>query len=91
MPKFIYTTCCVNADGEDIAAMVDCAINVTYATIRKHCAGLAEWERNMGYERLGLKLKDDWAVRFHRSRYRGRRCYYIRHSAIEYIWTEQTR
>lgn len=70
--------------------MQDRARDVTLATLRRHCAGLEEWERGMSYAvgpERGLHLKDDFAVSFHKSRYRGRPCFYIRHSAIEHIWT----
>ena len=33
-------------------------------------------------------IKDDFAVGFWRSRYEGKRCYYITHSGIEYIFME---
>lgn len=71
--------------------MVDQALDVTYETLQSHCIGLDQWAKQMGYEstsRVGLTLKDDFAVSYHRSEYNGRRCYYVRHSAIEYIWTE---
>lgn len=37
----------------------------------------------------GLHIKDDYAVSFHRSKYNGQRCYYIQHSAFEYIFMAQ--
>jgi hypothetical protein len=91
MKRFEYETCCVNSTAELIHAMVDRAIEVTYETVHKHCQGLSEWAANMGYEassRTGLTLKEDWAVSYYRSRYNGRPCYYVRHSAIEHIWLE---
>lgn len=39
---------------------------------------------------IGFHIKDDWGVTFHKSKYRGKKCYFITHSAIEYIWTEVT-
>lgn len=38
---------------------------------------------------IGYHIKDDWAVGFWRSEYRGKPCYYITHSGIEYIWTKE--
>ena len=69
--------------------MVDASREVTYRTVLKHCDGLLEWAEGMSYFRhpsQGLTLKDDWAVSYHKSVYRGRPCYYVRHSSIEYIW-----
>ena len=89
MKRYQYVTCCVNAKAEDIDAMVDNAQDVSYETLKRHCEGLAEWEKEMGYGRqCGLYLKDDWAVGFCKSTYRGQPCYYVRHSAIEYIWVK---
>lgn len=70
--------------------MVDAARSITFATFRRNCAGVQDWARSMGYSiagERGLHLKDDWAVSYHKSVYSGRPCYFIRHSAIEYIWT----
>jgi hypothetical protein len=87
----IYTTCCVNSTAEAIDAMVENAVSITYRTFRKHCEDLDEWASRMGYdtgaERGGLRLSKDWAVSYHRSQYWGRPCYFLCHSAIEYIWT----
>lgn len=69
-------------------AMIDQAVDITYATFRKHAVGLDEWAERMGYvtHGPGLRLKDDFHVSYHRSRWKGQRCYYIRHSAIEHVW-----
>lgn len=91
MKPFQYVTCCVNSTAESIHAMADSARDVTYRTVLKNCEGLMQWAKDMGYERssrLGLTLKDDFAVSFHKSTYRGQPCYYVRHSAIEYIWVK---
>ena len=84
-----YHTCCVNSTAELIHKMVDNAQFVTFATFRRNCAGVDEWAKQAGYSvgpEKGLHLGADFAVSFHKSRYAGRLCYYIRHSAIEYIW-----
>ena len=86
-----YLTCCVESTAEAINEMVDAAIDVTYQTMLKHCPGLIEWAVGQGYERnrrTGLTLKQDWAVSFHRSKYRGQRCCYVCWSAIEFIFVE---
>lgn len=92
MPRRLeYTTCCVDSDAESIHDMVDRAREVTYQTLRKHCDGVDQFAAGLGYdtgnERGGLRLKDDFAVSFHKSLYRGKPCYYVDHSRIEYIWT----
>ena len=91
MKKFLYETSCVSSTAKLIDAMTEQARPVTLATLRRHCQDLPQWERDMGYatgNQTGLRLVDDYAVRFYRSRYNGKPCYYIDHSSIEHIWTE---
>ncbi len=88
---YTYHTCCVNSTAELIGEMVDNAIEISYRTFIKHVP-IEEIKELFPYYDFhgkgGLNLKHDWAVSFHRSKYRGRRCYYMRHSSIEYIWIE---
>jgi hypothetical protein len=91
--RFHYKTCCVQADGDDIHAMVEQAQQITWATFKQHVSptDLLEFERNGGYdtghERGGLRLSKDWAVSYWRSTYQGQPCYYLEHSSIEYVYT----
>ena len=91
MKKFKYETCCVHAEGEDVQDMVDQGRDITYHTLFKHVSldEVSElfptYSRN---SRKGLTLKNDWAVSYSKSYYRGLPCYYINHSMIEYIFTE---
>jgi hypothetical protein len=89
--EYRYATRCVDSTAEAINAMTEKARESSLETLRRHCIGLEEWERSMGYDtghkRGGLRLKDDRYVAYFKSRYRGRPCYYIVHSAIEFIWT----
>lgn len=92
MRRFQYYKSCIDHQTNEVPAlskMVDDARDVTLETVQRNCIGLEEWARDQGYERdkrHGLTLAQDWAVSFHRSRYNGARCYYIRWSAIEFIW-----
>lgn len=88
--RFHYHTCCVHSDARSIHDMTDRAREITLATFRKRCETL-EWETGLGYERDGrggLPLSRDWHVSYFKSHYRGKPCYYARHSAIEHIFTE---
>lgn len=90
--KYRYLTCCVHSTAEKIGAMVEQAVDVSFATIKRHCSDVHQWAHDMGYAvggERGLHLKDDWAVSYHRSSYDGQPCYYIRHSAIEHIFTPE--
>jgi len=82
-----YITSCVHASAHKIDAMKDKAIEITYNTFRRRVGSVivAEIEQSFGYDKH-LRLKDDWAIRFYRSKWNGKPCYVMRHSAIEYIY-----
>ena len=86
-----FKTNCVNSTGPAIQDMVDRCIDVSRRTFLKHVdrEDLAALESALGYAdhpSRGLTMAADWHVSYHRSKYRGRLCYYLRHSAIEYIF-----
>lgn len=86
-----YYKSCVLHSGKEVDLLLDMIRNareITFRTFCRHC----DWKNcaimlnyAIGSER-GLHLKDDYHVSFHTSRYNGIRCYYIRHSSIEYIF-----
>jgi hypothetical protein len=85
-----YRTNCVTSTADAINKMTAAAKDVSYETFVKHCHGFREWRAQLGYHDLpsqGLTIKDDWHVSYHKSKYNGVACYYLVHSAIEYIWT----
>lgn len=92
MSKMGYLTCCVHLSQDevpDLNAMVEAGRDVSFATFARHC----DWQQfaiehlyATGSER-GLHLKDDWHVGYYRSTWRGAPCYYVKHSAIEHIFT----
>ena len=92
--KYHYFNSCVDHaqhEVESLNTMIDKEIDVTLSTMKKHCIELAAWAEGIGYEsdkRKGLTLANDWSVSYHRSTYNGRRCYFVRWSAIEYIWVQ---
>jgi hypothetical protein len=76
--------------------MVDRATDITRRTFLKHVNRdeVRAIERLLGYADhpgRGLTMAGDHHVTYHRSVLRGRRVYYFRHSAIEYIFTEEAR
>ena len=87
-----YLTCCVNSTGPKIHAMVDAAREVTLRTLRRHVS-TEELKGVFGFYTWGvgpgLHLKNDWAVSYHKSTYDGQPCYYVDHSSIEYIFTQE--
>ena len=85
----IYTTCCVNSTNELITDMTDSEVEITYRTFRKYAEGLDEWAKDMHYDArkdVGLTLRNDWHVSYHKSVYDGKPCVYLVHSHIEHIW-----
>jgi hypothetical protein len=90
-----YMSCvgCPRHLVDDLINMIDANIAITYNTFIKHVDRdeLREMEKAMGYdtmpwERRGLRLKNDWAVSYHRSTFKGKQVYYFRHSGIEYLF-----
>lgn len=99
---FYYETNCINSTARKIMDMVDRARQITWKTFSQHVHwkevrrvfpsySYQGEEYNPDTEELTMPMhiKDDWAVGFYKSVYAGRPCYYISHSAIEYIFTEE--
>lgn len=68
--------------------MTDAGREVKLSTLRRHVADLDVWAEGQGYGRH-FPLSKDWHVAYYRSRFNGRPCYYIVHSAIEYVFTSR--
>ncbi len=88
--RYAFETTCVNARGDDITEMVDAAREITWGTIKKHISASELSILTSGYT-AALRLQDDYSVRFYKSKYRGRPCYFIDHSAIEYVFVKRGR
>lgn len=80
---------CVNLNGELISNMVDSSEDIEYEDLLEY-VNEAEleclfptYEWNNGRD---LKLKDDFAVGYHKSTYGHMDCVYLDHSSIEYVW-----
>lgn len=86
MRDFYYETSCVNSDGESISDMVDVSRQIKWETLIKHVS-IEEIESVLPNK--NPTLKKDWAVRFHKSSYKGKPCYYICHSGIEYVFLKR--
>ncbi len=84
MQKKQYLTNCVNSTAQKINDMVDRAREITFETFARNCEWRS-WAESIGYGPW-LYLKNDYHVSFYRSVYEGKKCYYICHSCIEYIF-----
>lgn len=94
MSAYTYETCCVNMSRDDVPdldAMIEAGRSISYDTFTRHvstrelaqCFPFYNWDRQGG-----LHMRNDWAIRYYRSTFRGQTCYYLVHSAIEYIFTK---
>jgi hypothetical protein len=90
-----YVTCCVDctmADLTDLNEMIERNIQVSYRTLMRRVGRevLASVPMFRNYDwRLrphDLTMSRDWMVSYHRSWWQGQRCYYVRWSAIEFIF-----
>lgn len=91
LKQFCYETNCTDErSGEEVSLMVDGGKEVTYETLSRRVANWDQFCLDMGYalnKRDGLTMKNDYHVRYHKGHFRGARCYYVVHSAIEWIFT----
>lgn len=84
-----YVTCCIHSTADAIRDMIDHERQISYKTALKRIGRneLAKVFPDYDWQRSGgLTMKRDWHVGYYRSRYLGRPCYFVRHSAIEYIF-----
>lgn len=98
MKRMHYFDNCVGWNPKDVwnkgglSDMIDNATDVSRKIFLKHI-DLKEIEtmaENMGYAahyKNGLTMAGDYAISYHRSKLHGKRVYYFRHSAIEYVFT----
>ena len=95
-----FITSCVSCPGPEPGKAInemkddDRMIMISRRAFLQHVdrRDLRALEESLSYEShpsRGLTMAGDWHVSYHRSRFRGRLCYYFTHSAIEYIFTER--
>jgi len=88
MKEYTYLTCCVNSTAELIDDMVDNSTEITAETFFKHVS-LKEVNDMFGYTLNSKQLnsiKKDYHVAYFKGTYDNQKCYYLVHSAIEYIF-----
>lgn len=83
--NYEYVGCCVDLKGSDIQAMVDLAKEVEVKTMKNVCDGFYWLEKQLGYH-AKFPITGDYHVKAYRSKYRGKKCYFLCHSAIEYVF-----
>jgi hypothetical protein len=95
MKAFDLTVRCVDVPSHQVhklEALYDRDRPIQFRTFARH----VYWQqlaRQMGYvigASCGLRLSRDYHVRFYRSRWEGKPCYHMVHSAIDFVFTETT-
>jgi len=83
-----FITDCVNSTQEAISNMIEQSKSITYKTFFKR-VDWVEVSRMLGYHlhpSHGLTIKNDYHVSYSKSKYKGKSCYYVTWSSIEYIF-----
>jgi len=92
--QYCYELSCVDLnEGMPIQEMINQSIDISWEEFNEH---VSTEQVNMLFGNIydyddinngaGLKIQDDYTVSFHKSYYEGTPCYYLDHSAIEYIF-----
>lgn len=90
----LFTRCCDGlATSDELHAMYDTEKEVSYRVFAQN-TDLDAIAEQLGYVKgrhaKGLRLRDDYAVRFYRAVFRGVPCYYMDWSAIDHIFLTST-
>lgn len=88
-----YEGRCVELDGQDIIDMTDKGREITRETFGANIGrgNYLMLSDALGYVRhasKGLTLAKDYHVAYYRSKFRGKPCYYMVHSAIEHVFVQ---
>lgn len=94
-----FYRCCVDWPENDVdedgglCDMIQSGTDITRSTFLKHVNrdDLRDREDDLGYEQHaanGLTMAGDWHVSYHRGVLHGKRVYFFKHSAIEYVFTQ---
>jgi len=95
--EYRYYQCCVGWPEGDVRFdgglndMIAKSREIAYRTFAKlvDAEDLADLKSELGYgDCPGLTLESDYAVSFHKSKLHGKTVYFVRHSAIEYVFTK---
>lgn len=96
MKTFHFEIRCVEAKGTDIEEMVQQARPIAYRTFFNYVSLYEVLSLFPGiYTKHGnlcqncFTIKQDKSVRYFKSRYQNRKCYYLTQSGIEYVFTEE--
>lgn len=91
MVRLNYYTNCVSwpHDVDILLEIIDAAEEIELEEFKKN-VNLEDYNEivcALGYD-ASFPIENDWHVSYHKSEYKGELIFYIRHSAIEYLFME---
>jgi hypothetical protein len=95
MRQFIFAGTCIHENEKDINQMKENAKEITHRTFvkyvdQKQATDALDFELGVQYGKsIGLALKDDLHVSYHKSTFKRKQCYYMTHSDIEFIFLNE--
>ena len=81
-----YTTDCTTADDRAIYRMRVFAREIKATTFIRKCSGISDFAVAYGYSTID-DLLNHQGIKFYKSVYDSRPCYYIRLDGVKYVWT----
>jgi len=78
--NYYYHINCVDAKGDDIEEMTDIAKEISWKTLFGYV------NKSDVNDIFGYDVSKDYSVSCYKSKYRGKPCFYIQHSRIEYVF-----
>lgn len=84
--NYHYEICCINSDAASIENMVDISREITLKTFLKYISREELYEILGGVYNKNFPIEKDYHIHYYKSKYKSKNCYYIKHSAIEYIF-----
>ena len=83
-----YLINCVGSDAQSIEKMTDKAKEISYKELLTFVTEKQIFELFPFYKDLeNLTIESDYTTAFYKSKYKGKKCVFIEHSRIEYIFT----
>lgn len=93
--SYMFLMNCVSCPEDEVPElhrMINEALDISRETFMKHCGESArEIFKDLGYAShpsQGLTAAGDQYISYHRDKWYGKRCYFFKWSAIEYIFVE---
>lgn len=95
---FNFYTNCVNWPHDDVDTdgglcdLIQDRTTITRRTFLRHASreDVSALEEGLGYDPRGLRMSKDWHVEYFRSKLHGKTVYGFRHSAIEFVFTQES-